>query len=175
MNPRTLDLIYNPKMIHQHTFEKPEPGMKKIQILLPDDAWHKVEAEWLWGQQIEDNIYALRNTPFYALGVSYDDRVKVNDVDGYLNMSKIVSRGGHSTYRIFASEGYANSRVQAVIKKLKDLHCSIEGANNKLLAIDVQPEADIYKVYQALKEAKNAGVLDFEEGHCGHPLSSMPR
>jgi hypothetical protein len=107
----------------------PEGGTKKIRILLPEDAWHKVEAEWLWGELIEDSIYALRNTPFYALGLSYDDRVKVDDVDGNLTMLGVVSRGGHSTYRIFAKKGDENSRVQALFRKLHDLHCGIEATS----------------------------------------------
>jgi hypothetical protein len=153
----------------------PEGGTKKIRILLPEDAWHKVEAEWLWGELIEDSIYALRNTPFYALGLSYDDRVKVDDVDGNLTMLGVVSRGGHSTYRIFAKKGDENSRVQALFRKLHDLHCGIEGATEKLIAVDVLPEADIHKVYQVLERAEQDGIIDFEEGHCGHPLASKPQ
>lgn len=68
--------------------------MRKIRIALPEDAWHKVEAEWLWAERVEDSIYALRNTPFYTLGLSYDDRVKVDDVDGSPTTLGVVLRGG---------------------------------------------------------------------------------
>jgi len=153
----------------------PKGAMRKIRIALPEDAWHKVEAEWLWAERIEDSIYALRNTPFYALGLSYDDRVKVDDADGNPTMRGVVSRGGHSTYRIFAKKGHENPRVQALLKKLNDLHCGIEGATQKLIAVDVLPEADIHMVYRALEEAQHAGIIDFEEGHCGHPLASKPQ
>lgn len=153
----------------------PEDGMKKIRVALPEDAWHKVEAEWLWAEPIEDDIYALRNTPFYALGFSYDDRVKVTDEDGTLTMLGVVSRGGHSTYRIFAKKGQDNPRVQALLRKLNELHCGIEGATKKLIAIDVLPQADIRAVYRTLEEAEHAGTIDFEEGHCGHPLASRPQ
>ena len=88
-------------------------------------------------------------------------------------MLGVVSRGGHSTYRIFAKKGDENPRVQALLRKLNDLHCGIEGATKKLIAVDVLPEADIRKVYQALEEGEDAGIIDFEEGHCGHPLSKL--
>jgi Domain of unknown function (DUF4265) len=65
---------------------KSEPEMRKIRIALPEDAWHSVEAEWAWGEPIGHNIYALRNVPFYAMGLSYDDRVKADDVDGTLRL-----------------------------------------------------------------------------------------
>jgi Domain of unknown function (DUF4265) len=134
-----------------------------------------VEAEWAWGEPTGDNIYALRNVPFYAMGLSYDDRVKVDDVDGTLRLLGVVSRGGHSTYRIFAKKGHENPRVQALFKKLNGLHCDIEGATKKLIAVDVLPEADIHKVYATLEEAQRAGIIDFQEGHCGHPLASKPQ
>ena len=54
-------------------------GLQKIRIDLPDDAWHGVGAEWVWGQRVEDDVYTLKNSPFYATGLSYGDVVKVID------------------------------------------------------------------------------------------------
>ncbi|SRR5712692_10453103 len=76
-------------------------GMRKIRVALPEDAWHKVEAEWLWAERVEDSIYALRNTPFYALGLSYDDRVKVDDAGGNPTMLGVVSQGGTARIESF--------------------------------------------------------------------------
>lgn len=149
--------------------------LMKIRVGLPEDAWHKVEAEWLWAEKIEDSLYALRNVPYYAMGLSYDDRVKVENAGGTLSMLGVVSRGGHSTYRIFAKRGHENAEVQALFTKLNNLHCDIEVATKKLIAVDVLPEADIHKVYAALKESELAGIIDFQEGHCGHPLASKPQ
>jgi Domain of unknown function (DUF4265) len=146
-------------------------GLQKIRIDLPDDSWHGVGAEWVWGQRIEDDVYTLKNSPFYATGVSYGDVVKVNDVNGVLSLEGVMSRGGHSTYRIFAKQGQDDPRVRALFKQLNELHCGIEGANKKLIVIDVLPEADIYKVYGALQDAERSGFIDFEEGHCGHRLA----
>jgi len=111
-------------------------------------------------------------SPFYAKGVSFNDRVRVEEVDGVLNMCGVESRGGHSTYRIFAKRGITNERVQSLLKKLKELHCDIEGATDKLIAVDVLPHADIYRVYGASEDAQKANIIDFEEGHCGHQLRS---
>jgi hypothetical protein len=46
-------------------------------------------------------------------------------------------------------------------------------ANNKIVAVDVLPEADVYAVYAALDHAEKQGMIDFEEGHCGHPLKAV--
>ena len=109
------------------------------------------------------------------MGLSYDDRVRVDDVGGILTVLGAVSRGGHSTYRIFAKRGHQNARVQALLKKLNKLYCEVEVATEKLIALDVLPEADIYKVYAVLGESEHAGIIDFQEGHCGHPLASKPQ
>jgi hypothetical protein len=150
----------------------PEPGLIKIRIALPNDAWHGVEAVWTWAEKVSENLCLLRNVPFYAEGVSFNDRVIVEEVDGVLNMCGVESRGGHSTYRIFAKRGITNERVQSFLEKLKELHCDIESATDKLIAVDVLPHADIYKVYGALEEAQKANIIDFEKGHCGHQLRS---
>jgi len=147
-----------------------DAGMAKIRIPLPAGAWHGVEAEWLWGKPMQDSIYALYNTPFYAFGVSYGDQVRVEKAGETLTMTGVVSRGGHSTYRVFAKNGQDDPPVQALMRELNELHCGIEGATKKLIAVDVLPEADIHKVYAALQRAASAGIIDFEEGHCGHPL-----
>ena len=155
--------------------DDPNKGLIKIRITLPTDAWHKIEAEWLWAKKIEEGIYALRNVPFYAMGVSYDDRVRAEDKGGILTMIGVVARGGHSTYRIFAKRGHSNERIQALCKRLNLLHCDIEIATEKLFAVDVLPDADIHKVYSALEESEHAGIIDFQEGHCGHSLASQPQ
>jgi hypothetical protein len=160
---------------HNQIDGNPNSGFMKIRVVLPEDAWHKVEAEWLWAERIEDSIYALRNVPFYAMGLSYDDRVKVEDSGGTLTMLGVVSRGGHSTYRIFAKGGHENPHVQALLKKLNELHCDIEVGTKNLIAVDVLPQADIRQVYAVLEEAEHAGIIDFQEGHFCRLLSSKPQ
>jgi hypothetical protein len=54
---------------------------------------------------------------------------------------------------------------------LKALGCDIEVATDKIIAVDVLPQADVYAVYTALQDAEQSGIIDFEEGHCGHPLA----
>jgi hypothetical protein len=46
----------------------------------------------------------------------------------------------------------------------------LEYATKTIVGVDVPPEADIYAVYQILENAEAAGLLSFEEGHCGHKL-----
>jgi hypothetical protein len=50
--------------------------------------------------------------------------------------------------------------------------CSFEGVEGRLLAVDVPPRANIHHVYHLLQHGEDDGVWEFEEGHCGHPLSA---
>jgi hypothetical protein len=82
-----------------------------------------------------------------------------------------MSRGGDSTYRIFAKQGQEDSRVRALFKQLNELHCDIEESTKKLIAVDVLPGAEIDKVYGAFARCRAFRNIDFEEGHCGHRLT----
>jgi hypothetical protein len=62
--------------------------------------------------------------------------------------------------------------VATVLETLEKMHCDLEPATDKIVGIDVLPEADIHEVYRVLEEAERTGVLEFEEGHCGHPLNN---
>jgi hypothetical protein len=52
--------------------------------------------ESMWAEKLGDNLYALRNVPFYARGLSYDDRVQTEIRDELRQVVKVVDRGGHS-------------------------------------------------------------------------------
>ena len=86
-------------------------------------------------------------------------------------MLGIVSRAG--TARIESSP--KNSQIKALLKKLNDLQCDIEGAAKKRVAVDVLPHADIHKGCAVLQKAEQTWIIDFEEGHCGHPVGSKPQ
>jgi len=72
--------------------------------LVPGTRWHPVtgildQKSQSLSSAVSLSFYALRNTPFCAPGLSYDNRVKVDDVDRNPTMLGVVSRGGHSPYR----------------------------------------------------------------------------
>jgi hypothetical protein len=144
--------------------------MVKIKIPLAEGNLAGAEAEWVWAEPLDDGTYAVKNVPFYAKGISCEDVVKAEPEDGALVFKGVVQHSGHSTYRIYANEGRAIPGVAALLGTLRDLHCDIEPATDKLVGVDVLPEADVYKVYETMAESERAGLIDFDEGHCGHSL-----
>jgi hypothetical protein len=147
-----------------------EVNMVKIRIALSEENLAGAEAEWVWVEPQGDGTYVLKNAPFYANELSCEDIVRAEPEEGHLAFKGVVRRGGHSTYRIYANVGRTTPDVIALLETLQSMPCDIERATDKLVGVDVLPEADVYKVYEILAESERAGIIDFQEGHCGHPL-----
>jgi Domain of unknown function (DUF4265) len=93
--------------------------------------------------------------------LSYGDVVKVRLEDDVSVFEDVVRRGGHSTYRIYANSDRRNPDVMKVIQTLEKMHCDMENATDKIVGVDVLPEADIYAVYKVLEDAERTGILEF--------------
>jgi hypothetical protein len=147
--------------------------MVKIKVPLPPNDASGAEAEWMWADIAGENRFLLRNVPVFAFGMSYGDEVNTKTVDGVPVFTDVAQHNGHSTYRIYAKTDRHAPDVVALLERVKGLKCDLEMANNKIVAVDVLPEADVYAVYAALDHAEKQGMIDFEEGHCGHPLKAV--
>jgi Domain of unknown function (DUF4265) len=147
-----------------------EKKMVKVKIPLPTDAPSGGEAEWLWADPEGNNTFTLRNVPTFVKGLSYGDLIKTKNEDGTPVFDAVERRGGHSIYRAYAKSDRSDPELVNVLETLKKMNCDLEPATDKIVNVDVLPGADIYAVYQVLDNAERAGILEFEEGHCGHPL-----
>lgn len=146
-------------------------NLVKLVFPLEPGAWHGNATERLWAEPLGKDRFRIRNSPFYAFGVSNEDIVLGTEAEGQVLFRNVVLRGGHSTYRLRlrARDLSARPFVQAWAP-LQTLGCSYE--EGPVLAVDVPPSADIYAVYDLLNAGESAGVWDFEEGHCGHQLGT---
>ncbi len=143
----------------------------RVRFKLEPNAWHGHVTERLWAEKVGGNRYRLRNSPFYAKGVSFLDIVFAEpDPDGQLVFIGVSLRSGHSTYRVMLKIALGQPAFREHWDPLEELGCRYEGVHGKLLAVDVPPTADIYRVYKLLESGEEAGTWDFEEGHCGHPV-----
>jgi|SRR5579863_4868221 len=145
--------------------------MVKIKVPLPPNDPSGGEAEWMWADAGEENRFIVRNIPVFAFGLSYGDAVNAIIVDGVPVFANVAKHNGHSTYRIYAKTDWHAPEVVALLERLKGLGCDIEVATDKIIAVDVLPQADVYAVCAALQESERSGTIEFEEGHCGHPLT----
>jgi hypothetical protein len=116
----------------------------------------------------QNGLYVLDNSPFYAFGISFGDVFSAMQKDGDLAFSDVISRGGHSTYRIKLPVGREHAYFLEHWGELEQLGCTFEGSSanaERLYAIDVPPGVDVFKVYQVLEAKEQQGIWSFEEGH----------
>jgi Domain of unknown function (DUF4265) len=147
-----------------------EERLVKLFIPLEPTDWHSHRTESVWANPLPEGLYRVRNVPFYALGVSCEDVVWA-ELDGdMLSFRGVVRRGGHSTYRFFLLGGITEPQWEPYWQPLEEIGCTYEQGIARFFAVDLPPEADLYKAYELLDRGERAGVWGFEEAHGGHPL-----
>lgn len=146
-------------------------GLVKVLFLLEPESWHGYATETLWAEHLGESQFRLRNTPFHAYGVSAEDVVLARPARDGLTFDRVVSRGGHSTYRIIIKEDTPSLQVEQYWNPLQSMGCTYEGGKHGLRAIDVPPSADINRIYELLQRGEDDDIWGFEEGHCGHAVS----
>ena len=149
--------------------------LAKILFHLGNSEWHGFSTESVWADRIACDRCRLRNTAFFAKGVSLWDVVAVTPNDNALEFKSIIVRGGHSTYRILVPKAkpISEDEFQRRWEPLRSLGCSYQsgGFGFKLYAVEVPPNTDMQEVYRLLEKGEKEGVWDFEEGNCAHSAS----
>ena len=151
------------------------PNLVKISFAGPHLRDTGVGTESVWAEPLGGDRYRIRNSPFYAYGFSFLDVVHAHsglDDAPFPIVTEPIVRSGHSTYRLVLKAAVdQNEQFQRAWAPLQAAGCSFEASGDRLLAVDVPPQADIFTVYRLLEEGENAGVWGFQEGHCAHDVS----
>jgi Domain of unknown function (DUF4265) len=153
--------------------DKPQEASTLVKVhfpLPPDDQAQGVSAENLWAVPLGESYFQIDNIPFYVYGISVKDVVLADQIEGRLSFREVMTRGGHSTYRVLVKNqsGYEDHGFQRLWTKLSELGCSHEVAERRWIAIDVPPDTDICQVYRLLEDGEAQGIWTFEEAHCAH-------
>lgn len=146
-----------------------DPGLVRVTVILDPEDKQGFGSESLWAESLGQSRYRLRNSPFFAYGISNDDIVLGKKEDGVLKVQGVLLRGDHSTYRLrLVNDSIDSALFLKHWEPLQKIGCTFE--EGPVVAIDVPPDADIYAVYRLLEEGEKMGIWQFEEGHCGHRL-----
>lgn len=139
------------------------PGeLVKARIALNAADWHGFASEGIWVLR-GGNQGVLRSVPFYARGLAWGDEVRLLQEDALLSVGDVVSRSGHSCYRVFREKGCSVKSFRNVLQPLLDLGVTYEGISEHHLALDVPPGL-VHKAYRLLELGERAAAWDFEEG-----------
>lgn len=145
--------------------EKTPNGLVKLRIV--DDE----VVETVWAQPLANDTYRLRNLLFFVYGYAFDDVVRAEQTSGeFPTVTSIVTRSGHSAYRVFLCDSATNIEDVPSWLALEEIGCTFERASENLYAIDVPPESDVYRVYVDLEHGESSKFWSFEEVFCGHVI-----
>ena len=125
------------------------------------DLEDNIAEETVWIKSLNDKEYQIKNIPFYAPNIAYNDIVKVEDDEGVLYFDEVIKASEHSTIQIvFFKEGFS----EIITKDIELLGCSWEGMHNqKIIAIDVPPDINYNKIKEYLNVQFSRSILDYKE------------
>jgi hypothetical protein len=135
--------------------------MRDKVIITYYDVEQNIAGEILWIQKINDSEYQIKNIPFFAPNLAFDDIISVEDDGGNFYFEDIIKTSEHSTIQIVMLN---DEKIKEVIKDLEDLNCSWEGIDNQtILAVDVPSLANYKIIKEYLEEKLQKNVLDYKE------------
>jgi hypothetical protein len=125
-------------------------GMVKVRLCDPGGA----NTETLWASPIETNLYQLENSPFFAYGVSWQDVIEARlGDDQVLEYVRCVKKSGNRTVRIiFQDYRSTDPGAEEVLMGLRNLGCSYEGMQPRMVSVNVPPRVDLSLVADFLKQ-----------------------
>lgn len=118
----------------------------KIEMRTEDDG--DVQVETPWALPLGNDEYELRNSPFFAYDVSFEDVVRATPQSGggLPLFVGVIRKSGNRTIRIAAETRGDLPPSQAVLDGLVDLGCTYEGANPRYLAINIPSDIGLASV-----------------------------
>jgi hypothetical protein len=136
--------------------------LKKLHIDLPQH-W-ATGGESLWAEELGDDLYKIRNVPFFAYGLNFYDVVRAtpDNPDLKPEIREVVEPNGHKTLRVHFEKIVAKNRQLELLTALNEHHAYHERANDTHVAIDIEPEGSYSVVYDQLQEWEESGLLSFE-------------
>jgi hypothetical protein len=136
-------------MIEAGTNEK---GMVKVR--LRDITGSFVETSW--AKPIRDDLYSIENSPFFAYAVSFEDVVEARTgADDVLEYVRCVKKSGNKTVRIIFQQYTSDDpRAQAILRGLRELRCSYEGMQPRMISVNVPPDVALANVTDYLNEQR---------------------
>lgn len=139
--------------------------MKKIFFKLDIvDDYPPVSMESVWSEQVESDVFKIKNIPFYTKDVSVDDEIKVEvGEDGELIFKSVVTPSDNSTIRIVVFDDGA-VKINEIQDVLIELGCAWEDMTERFFSVNIPGVVDLDEVLCLLDRYVSDGCLDYEYG-----------
>lgn len=139
-----------------------ETKHEKIHIDLPNH-W-ATGGESMWAEPLGDNLFKIKNAPFFAYGLNYDDVVRATADSESLKpeIRALVESSGHRTFRLFFNKELTREQQEDILDSFQVLHVSYERANDTYVVLDLTPEGSYSSVFDKLDGYEKQELLSFE-------------
>lgn len=126
------------------------------------DLENNLSLESVWADK-EGELYKIKNIPFFAPNIAYDDLVSVEEEDGALFLDKVVSRSGNSTIHIII---FNEKKFNSIVGEIEKLKCGWEGSHiNKYVVVNIPKNLNYNIVKDYLELGREANIFDYEESY----------
>jgi hypothetical protein len=141
-----------------------DEGLVKLFLDLPDN--EVCGGESLWAKPVGPDLYEIRNVPFYAYHLHFNDVVRagIGAPDEKPKIQGVVKRSGHKTLRVIFPDTTPEDRQAELLGQLRPFGATYERATNRYIAIDVEPSGNYQAVCDQLWAWEQDGVLEYETG-----------
>jgi hypothetical protein len=139
---------------------------KKIKIVY-SDLEGNIATESIWAQK-EKEYYRIKNIPFFAPNISYNDLISVEKDNDELFFDELIETSGHTTLQMVI---YNEDDIIEITNDLIQLNCDWEGSHIKTyISVDVPKETNYRKVKDYLDNKRSINKLDYKESCLAHHL-----
>ena len=118
--------------------------------------------ESVWARAIEGDLFAIKNLPFFAFGLNFDDVVRAPMEGELREVRAVIRRSGHRTLRVLFHAHVTTDEQVVQLNALKALGGSYERGTDRLVAIDVPPGAAYEAMVALLTKLETDDELVFE-------------
>lgn len=135
--------------------------------MLPGSEWYTFKAETIWAEALGDNLYKLKNSPFFADNISYGDIVFAAQPEegSELLFKSVRERSRNSTYRIMLAGDTTRQTFDEHIQPLLDKNCTYALYKDYQFALNVPPEVEFRLVDELLTKGEKEGLWFYEASH----------
>lgn len=139
-----------------------DQNLSKIVVDLPHH-W-ATGGESMWARPLGDDLYEIRNVPFYAYGLDFGDVVRAIELapDKMPVAVEFVEASGHRTLRVSFAESAPETERPDLLRRLREHDAYFEDANPSYYSIDVEPGGDYAAVRAQLDKWETTGLLEYE-------------
>ena len=119
-----------------------------------------VAIESVWASK-ENDFYRIKNIPFFAPNIAYDDLISVENEDGELSFDELIETSENSTIQIII---FNEIDINIITNEISKYNCGWEGSHlTGYIYVNVPKDINYKKFRQYLSKQSKNKKLGFKE------------